>query len=464
MGLDRNAITLGSLFDGIGGWCLAAVHAGVQPIWSSEIERFPQEVTKRRFPTVVQLGDITKIDAKKIESVDIICAGSPCQDLSIAGKREGLKGERSGLFRKAVEIVRQMQVQTGGKFPRFFVWENVLGAFSSNKGLDFRTVLEEIGQTEIPMPDGGKWATAGLVQCDKCEIAWRVLDAQYWGVPQRRKRIFLIADFAKTGRGAGEILFEPQGVPRDIAESNKEKQGTPSGVKNSIDKAGRNVVYSFDSLSSNSMKSKNPHNGCRQVDIARTLDTSIPDPSKNQGGIAIFDMTHADNPVASYNHNVCHTLTHRMGTGGNQVPVLSYAIAGNTANRQAAAVMRESHGEYGCLHSGSENYVMNKTTYLTSKSDYHTVVSKNLAHTLVSTDYKDPQTVTVLNEKNTTVRRLAPLECERLQGLPDNWTLINDKSCSDSARYKAIGNGMAQPCADWILKRIMEVAYKEAIK
>ena len=416
--MEYSQITLGSLFDGIGGWQLAAIHAGIKPLWSSEIEKFPLAVTKIRFPGTEQLGDIKKIDGAKIKPVDIICAGSPCQNLSMAGNRKGLSGEQSGLFRESVRIVRQMP--TMGGQPRFFIWENVPGAFSSNQGLDFRAVLEEIGQTKIPMPDGGKWATAGLVQCDKCEIAWRVLDSQYWGVPQRRKRIFLVADFAKTGRCAGEILFEPQGVSRDIAKSSEEKQGTSSGVKNSIDKTGRNVVYSFDSLSSNSMKSKNPHSGCRQVDIVRTLDTSIPDPSKNQGGIAIFDMTHADNPVASYNHNVCHTLTHRMGTGGNQVPVLSYAIAGNTANRQAAAVMRESHGEYGCLRSGSENYVMNKT-----------------------------------------VRRLTPLECERLQGLPDNWTLIDDKSCSDSARYKAIGNGMAQPCADWILKRIVEAAYEK---
>ena len=118
-------LTLGSLFDGIGGWCLAAVRAGIRPIWSSEIEKFPLEVTARHFPDVVQLGDVTKIDGAKIEPADIICAGSPCQDLSVAGKRAGLAGERSGLFVRAVDIVRQMRVRTNGKYPRFFVWENV---------------------------------------------------------------------------------------------------------------------------------------------------------------------------------------------------------------------------------------------------------------------------------------------------------------------------------------------------
>lgn len=147
-------MTLGSLFDGIGGWLLAARHAGVTPVWSSEIEPFPCSVTARHFPDVKQLGDITKIDPDTLTPVDIICAGSPCQDLSIAGKRKGLDGERSGLFRTAVDIVRRMRLRTGGRHPRFFVWENVPGAFSSNRGMDFQAVLEEIGESKIPMPQG----------------------------------------------------------------------------------------------------------------------------------------------------------------------------------------------------------------------------------------------------------------------------------------------------------------------
>lgn len=204
-------LTLGSLFDGIGGWLLAAKHNGVKPVWSSEIEKFPMAVTKHHFPDVIQLGDITKIDGAMIPPVDIICAGSPCQDLSVAGKRKGLKGERSGLFKNAIEIVRRMRMSTGGRQPRFFIWENVPGAFSSNKGFDFRAVLEEIGQSKIPMPSNGKWANAGMAELPECQIAWRVIDAQHH-LPQRRKRIFLVADFGTGKRCAGEILFDPKSV------------------------------------------------------------------------------------------------------------------------------------------------------------------------------------------------------------------------------------------------------------
>ena len=220
---------IGSLFDGIGGWPLAAVKCGFTPVWSSEIENFPSKVTERHFPNMVQLGDITKIDGTQIAPVDIITFGSPCQDLSIAGKRGGLKGARSGLFGEAVRIIREMQRATAGKYPRFAIWENVPGAFSSNKGLDFRTVLEEITETKIPMPQSKRWATAGMVRSSKCEIAWRVLDAQYWGVPQRRKRIFLVADFG--GQCAGEILFKPESVSRYFAEGSGEREGIAGSVE-----------------------------------------------------------------------------------------------------------------------------------------------------------------------------------------------------------------------------------------
>lgn len=146
-------LTLGSLFDGIGGWLDAGIRAGIRPIWASEIDGFCQSVTAHHYPDVAQLGDITKINIDDLAPVDIICAGSPCQDLSVAGRRKGLEGERSGLFREAIDIVHRLRNRDG--LPRLFVWENVCGAFRTNKGMDFKTVLEEIGQTEIPMPEGG---------------------------------------------------------------------------------------------------------------------------------------------------------------------------------------------------------------------------------------------------------------------------------------------------------------------
>ena len=173
-------LTLGSLFDGIGGWQLAALHNGIKPVWSSEIEKFPIAVTKIRFPDTIQLGDVRNIDGGKITPVDIICAGSPCQGLSVAnGARNGLADERSGLFGQAIRIIREMRNATGGKYPRFFAWENVPGCFSANRGADFRAVLEEISATEIPIPQSKKWAECGLVRGNECEIAWRCLDAQY---------------------------------------------------------------------------------------------------------------------------------------------------------------------------------------------------------------------------------------------------------------------------------------------
>lgn len=321
---------LGSLFDGVGGWLLAAVHSKIKPIWSAEIEKFPCAVTKKHFPETLQLGDVREIDGGKIPVVDIICAGSPCQNVSIAGKREGLKGEQSRLFFRAVEIVREMR-RASGK-PKYFVWENVPGILTANGGLDFKTVLEEITESEIPMPKSGRWAGAGMVRGGKSEVCWRILDAQYFGVPQRRRRIFLIADF--TGRSAGEILFEREGVSGNIAASGGERKKTAAET------------------------------------ASRAEETSwgIGRDAFNQGAGGKFGLS----------------ILEEM-----QPPLTA-------------------RGAGGCF------------------------------------DKK-------------VVRRLTPLECERLQGLPDNWTLIDDKLCSDAARYKAIGNGMAQPVADWIMKRIVEV-------
>ena len=230
-------LTLGSLFNGLGGWIIAGEKYGVKTLWESEVEKYCEALMRVRFPDVIQLGDVTKIDGAKIPPVDIICAGSPCQDLSVAGKREGLKGERSGLFRTAVDIVFGMRNATGGKYPRFFVWENVPGAFNSNKGFDFRAVLEEIGQTEIPMSDKNKWAENGLVQLPGCEIAWRILDAQWW-VPQRRKRIFLVADFAESDRRAGKILFVEPGCGGDTPQGKREGQTVAGSTADSIGDAG----------------------------------------------------------------------------------------------------------------------------------------------------------------------------------------------------------------------------------
>jgi DNA (cytosine-5-)-methyltransferase len=462
-------MTLGSFFDGIGGWLLAARHAGVTPVWASEIEPFPCSVTARHFPDVKQLGDITKIDPDKIELVDIICAGSPCQDLSIAGKRKGLNGERSGLFRTAVDIVRRMRERTAGKYPRFFVWENVPGAFSSNKGADFRAVLEEIGQTEIPIPPNGKWANAGMVECDECQIAWRIIDAQYWGVPQRRRRIFLVADFAAYDRRAGEILFEREGVSGDSTASKGAGEGTARGAEDCARTSGEYIPQTARTLTARMDRSPCADRGPQIVAVGFDTQASIannapvlaeavpPLTAHNRLGVmahvAIYDMTHADEVMRPVKDGIVPTLNARMGTGGNQVPVVhAYCIAGNTIDRKIE-------------NGGNGKGILAETAYTLNTIDRHAVATIYGAKSY--SEYEAGKVATLrasggaygggsenLALSYSIVRRLTPTECERLQGLTDGYT----GGGSDTARYKALGNGMAQPCADYVIRRIVECA------
>ncbi|WNY26164.1 DNA cytosine methyltransferase [Methanolapillus millepedarum] len=220
---------LGSLFDGAGVFPLAANMCGLNPVWASEIEPFPIAVTKKRFPNMNHLGDVTKINGAGIEPVDVITFGSPCQDVSVAGKMDGLRdGTRSSLFFEAIRIIKEMRENTDAEQPRFVVWENVPGALQSNDGDDFRTVLEELAKIgdrncsvpESPIKSGNrqKWPTAGQILGDGFSVAWRVLDAQFWGVPQARRRVFVVADFGRMDNDcAGRVLFVREGLSRNFA-------------------------------------------------------------------------------------------------------------------------------------------------------------------------------------------------------------------------------------------------------
>lgn len=212
-----------SLFDGSGGFPLAGALCGIIPTMASEVEPYPIAVTKSRFPQMRHLSDVSKVNGGEIEPVDVITFGSPCQDLSVAGKRAGLKHEtngdeettRSGLFMEAVRIIKEMREATNGVYPTFALWENVPGAFSSNRGEDFRVVLEELVKivepsATVPPIEGGKWPYSDAIMGSGFSIAYRTFDAQYWGVPQRRRRIYLVADF--RGERAPKILFEREGL------------------------------------------------------------------------------------------------------------------------------------------------------------------------------------------------------------------------------------------------------------
>lgn len=344
---------------------------------------------------MVHLGDITKMSGYTIQPVDVITFGSPCQDLSIAGKRAGMAGERSGLFSEAVRIIREMRYATFGAYPKYAVWENVPGAFSSNKGEDFHAVLQSLCRVidpdaTIPRPTdargGIKWPRAGAILADHYSLAWRTMDAQHWGVPQRRLRISLVLDL--TGGRAGEILFEPESLRGHFApgitpgqaapvvvggcteDTNraftlKIRSGCEGGGKGALVQTEKSATlstlqdqtlfvaepskaYSFDSLASNSMKSSNPHSGCREVEIAKTLDTSPPDPAKNQGGIAIVEPTfciqgntidRADTAGANsagVKEDVCYTL--------NTIdrPAVAFALdcRNMTANEELSATLQ----------------------------------------------------------------------------------------------------------------------------
>lgn len=656
---------MGSLFDGIGGFPLAAVHNGITPAWASEIEAFPMEVTKIRFPGMLHVGDITKLDGGRLPPVDVICGGSPCQDLSVAGKRQGLAGERSGLFMEQVRIVKEMREADGRRGipddlvrPRYLVWENVPGAFSSAGGEDFRAVIEEIVRIKdcschVPRPDAGRWGPAGAaVLGDKFSLAWRVLDAQFWGVAQRRRRIFLVADFG--GLTAHEILFKQDSLPGNPAAGGGEGQGAAAAAEGGADGAGgagltdlqtkekrteprlclndqggermdvtedvaatlragmgshqplvaqpgegpvcppavssfhvnqrdevidlggisgalmatRNMqmqtfvaqqpafgvvskgngdcfltpeshtsltggggqagqgypcvlclndqggsqmhltedktgtlraqehghqplvfdnhgqdsrfrgpvgisqtvsagfgmggnnqplvlasqqghagigealrppaVFSLDSKESNSMKSSNPYSGCRETDTARTIDTTNPDPSKNQGGIAILQETFC---IAG---NIIDRQPQNGGNGFGYQQDISYTL---TAMDHHAVFSPQDGGQ-----DAPEGQITAGEKKEDGAGPYQELVGalcrgdeKGIGNQYVSQDK-------CIVEKRNLIRRLTPLECERLQGFPDGWTDI--PGASDSARYKALGNSVAIPCVDFVLRGI----------
>lgn len=230
-------LTLGSLFDGSGGFPLGGLLAGITPVWASEIEPFPIRVTTKRLPFMKHYGNISAMDGGRIKPVDIITFGSPCQDMSVAGRRDGLDGKRSSLFYEAVRIIKEMRYATDGKYPKWICWENVPGAFSSNKGEDFKAVLEAVigiaePNAQVPMPEKARWPYADLYMGDGWSVAYRTLDAQYWGVPQRRRRIYLVADLA--GRGAGKILFESEGLSGYSAEGFRSWQRAAGSLETCI--------------------------------------------------------------------------------------------------------------------------------------------------------------------------------------------------------------------------------------
>ena len=443
-------MTLGSLFDGSGGFPLAGAMNGMTPVWASEIEPYPLRVTAARFPHMKQLGDVTKIDGASIEPVDVITFGSPCQDLSVAGKQTGIHdGKRSSLFFEAVRIIREMRGATNGKYPRFAVWENVPGAFSSNKGADFRAVLQalcEVGGEAVPVPEPpkGKWAKAGCVVGDGYSIAWRVYDAQYWGVPQRRKRIYLVADFGSER--AGEILFERESMRGDSAQGGEAREGAAGDAAGGT--GGGCHAFDITGVNSNSYKSPTPDSCFKERDISRSLDTFVGSPECNQGGtVVVCDCIEMNQTPDIVYPEKARTLAARhdsspcVDRGQNVVALDCRNLIGNADI--SGTLQAKNEGGF------SLNFV-NPVVYDQQRIGQYG--QTGTASTLMARLHKSAADVVVEKDRRYIVRRLTPLECCRLQGFPDWWE--DGANGSDSARYKMWGNGIALPCAADVLRRI----------
>lgn len=554
-------ITMGSLFSGSGGFELAGSIFGIRPIWASEIEPFPILVTTKNFPEMKHLGDINKLNGADLEPVTIIAGGSPCQDMSIAGKREGLDGSRSNLFREQIRIIKEMREsdraagRTGTQIrPRYMVWENVPGAFSSNKGKDFQAVLQEIvsitdEESNVPLPPKGKWQTAGCIMGDHFSIAWRVLDAQYWGVPQRRKRIYLVADFG--GNTAPKILFEREGLSGNFTESREAWQRTAGDIKTGTHKAGTDDVECYDISDRRRVADKS--------EVSPTLTTKMGTGGNNvpivlenhpqdcrvtiaeDGNVPMImnEVRAVDQRNLSLGNDKSETL-HGSGHGSSvgtiiepmalhitqdptvfegKAPCLTQGnpktgqatvgvaipIADKATRYKGGGSTRNNDGSANGLGIGEPGAPANTLT----AADRHGVAcfaqqaigeyeESEKASCLKRRDYKD-STDLILWEY--IIRRLTPLECCRLQGFPDNWAeelgiteptqedidhwrevfrtqmeamgeskkeKTDNQICkwlkdpeSDSAKYKMWGNGIALPCAMFVMEGIAMILSRE---
>lgn len=459
--MDRQ-LTMGSLFDGLGGFMLAAVQCGIKPVWAAEIEPNCINITRRHFPEVMHVGSVTDLKGDEIQPVDVITFGSPCQNLSIAGNRKGLAGEESGLFLEAIRIIEEMRESTNGMYPTFIIWENVPGAFSSNDRQDFRTVLEKITKAAcIPMP-GHKWSGAGMVRGGEVDAAWRVLNAEHWGVPRRRRRIYLVGDFG--GQRAGEVLFKPESVLGYPTQGSKEETQTTGSHGNRF-----NAEDTGSRVSGFTYKASAAAGGVGFKDnIAPTLKADSSAAVVKQ--VFGFDISHADAVIRPFESST-PALLQRMGTGGNQVPIIAEVIKENVIPiRSETTRLKESNG-LGIGKPGGPAPTL-------TANDIHNVFYEQRAYdqwretgtgdTLKATGGSygggtENLVVRLIKESIRTVkyiiRRLTPRECERLQGYPDDWTRwgADGQEIAETARYRAIGNSIAVPCAVRVFLGIISV-------
>ena len=483
----NTTLTLGSLFDGSGGFPLGGLLAGTTPVWASEIEPFPIRVTTKRLPFMKHYGDISQMDGGKIEPVDIITFGSPCTDMSIAGRRAGLDGKQSVLFYQAIRIIQEMREATHGRYPRYIVWENVPGAFSSNKGEDFKAVLEAVigikePGAQVPMPEKNLWPYADLYLGEQWSVAYRTLDAQYWGVPQRRRRIYLVADFA--GWGAGQVLFESEGLSGYSAEGFRAWQRAAgdsavgagaAGV--CLNDQGGSCMDVSSEVAATLRAENHGHPPC-VLDAAGFCTEHSADsrgigfeqeraPTLRAGVVpaAIALESHPiDSRIKIADDGTIQTLTSRMGTGGMNVPLVLKIRSGCEGGRKGPLIQEDRSATLSCnndqtlfepvpfgicsdqskamLSSNPHAGIYKARTSRTLDTGGGNpgcnqggiaVVTQEKSYAMTMNSYvqveeekapallsRDYKDPTAVNS-GYTVRRLTPTECARLQGFPDWW-------------------------------------------
>lgn len=410
------------------------------------------------------LGDITKIHGDKIEPVDCITFGSPCQGLSMAGKRLGFGDNRSVLFLDAARIIKEMRIATNGMYPTFPVWENVPGAFSSNGGEDFRAVLEELARVEqsdasIPRPSGrgGRWSKAGAIAGNGWSLAWRQLDAQYWGVPQRRKRIALVADFG--GQRAAEILFERTSLSGNPDESIKTWEAFTRTSGASV--AGHDRIFGAGNFATGETESERARRSLREG-TGRVLESDHRETS-----------TRCTEPVA-------YTLKIRSGCeGGGKGALWQTEKSATLSTLQDQTLFQPV--VYDARGNGDGKIIPTITGDHENRiTDYTAIaIERKTFNEQSFSCYKESDKCSTLKAKagnigngsecliaekaiRWIVRRLTPVECERLQGYPDGYTDIGDWTDSkgkkhkyaDSPRYKALGNSIALPQWFWLVQKM----------
>ena len=515
---EKNQLTLGSLFDGIGGFPYAASFYGIRPLWASEIVPECVAVTKRHFPDMAHLGDITQLHGGMIPPVDILTFGSPCQGLSLAGRRLGLADERSGLFTEAIRIIREMQEATHGRYPQFAIFENVPGALSSNGRRDYQAVLEAFTGAKVPMPRSGRWANAGMARGRGVDLAWIVYDAQYFGTAQRRRRLFLVCDF--RGKRSAEILFVPKSLRRYFEAGGTPRQGLAAFTSTGADTAGGAVEVLNDQ-------------GGDSITVERT-GVSPTLRSQTHGNLPVVAVGFDAQQITSKtNRSALKPVQPTLcGTGSPHVIIRPVCMATGQANAATlddqAPTLTAAHERPLLVHprlagtlcasgaglsrpagmgseldfcvtsagfrykagsaAGSVGYQTETAPTLIAEqpsgvlqaysisayysggmlSDNPAVgfreagISRTLDQNGGNPGCQQGGIAVVdidLSKWELIVRRLTPLEAERLMGFEDHWTEYgyDGKPISDTKRYSMLGNSIAVPCVAYIMQGITDV-------